>query len=32
VMNAQTPIGDRTDIANLFGSSDGVVCPCRRRP
>ncbi len=26
VMNAQTPIGARTDIANLFGSSEGVVC------
>ncbi len=32
VMNAQTPMGERTDIANLFGSSDGVVWPCRRRP
>ncbi len=32
VMNAQTPIGERTDIANLFGSSDGVVWPCSRRP
>ena len=27
VMKPQTPIGERTDIANLFGSSEGVVCP-----
>ena len=32
VTKAQTPIGCRTHIANLFGSSDGVVNPNRRRP
>ena len=32
VMNAQTPIGERTAMANLSGSSDGVVAPWRRRP
>jgi hypothetical protein len=32
VINAQTPIGDRTDMANLSGSSDGVVSPKSRRP
>ena len=32
VMTPMTPIGIRTDIWNLFGSSDGVVCPKRRRP
>ena len=32
VTNAQTPIGCRTHMANLFGSSDGVVYPNRRRP
>jgi hypothetical protein len=31
-MQAQTPIGIRTDIANLSGSSEGVVSPKRRRP
>src|SRR5579859_5855645 len=32
VINPQTPIGARTLIANLFGSSEGVVWPNRRRP
>lgn len=32
VMIAHTPTGMRTDMANLFGSSEGVVCPYRRRP
>src|SRR3989442_8680898 len=32
VIIAQTPIGVRTAIANLFGSSDGVVGPNMRRP
>src|SRR6266702_3441613 len=32
VIIAQTPIGVRTAIANLFGSSDGVVGPNIRRP
>src|SRR5579862_2571249 len=27
VTSPATPIGARTAIANLFGSSDGVVCP-----
>ena len=32
VTSAQTPRGWRTHIANLLGSSDGVVKPNRRRP
>jgi hypothetical protein len=32
VMTAQTPIGCRSDIANLSRSSDGTVCPYSRRP
>jgi hypothetical protein len=32
VMAAATPIGTRTDIANLSGSSEGVVWPKSRRP
>ena len=32
VTNAQTPTGWRTHMANLFGSSDGVVNPKSRRP
>ena len=32
VMIEHTPIGWRTDIANLSGSSDGTVCPYIRRP
>ena len=32
VMTPMTPIGMRTDIWNLFRSSDGVVWPKRRRP
>jgi ribosomal protein L11 methyltransferase len=32
VISAQTPTGARTDIANLSGSSEGVVSPKRRRP
>ena len=32
VINPFTPTGVRTDIANLFGSSEGVVCPNCRRP
>src|SRR5712691_13246288 len=32
VIMAQTPIGVRRAIANLFGSSDGVVGPNIRRP
>src|SRR6266849_3806982 len=32
VIIPQTPIDWRTLIANLFGSSDGVVCPNSRRP
>src|SRR5262249_43663808 len=28
----QTPTDCRTPIANLFGSSEGVVCPNSRRP
>ena len=28
----QTPMGIRTDIANLLGSSDGTVAPKSRRP
>ena len=32
VMTPMTPIGIRTDIWNLFRSSDGVVCPKSRRP
>ena len=32
VITPTTPIGIRTLIWNLFGSSDGVVCPNMRRP
>ena len=32
VIMAQTPSGWRTAIANLLGSSEGVVGPKRRRP
>ena len=32
VISAQTPIGMRTDMANLFGNSAGVVSPNSRRP
>jgi hypothetical protein len=32
VIAATTPIGIRTDMLNLSRSSDGVVCPKRRRP
>ena len=32
VIRPQTPSGWRTDIANLSRSSDGTVCPDRRRP
>ena len=32
VISPATPIGVRTDIANLLGSSDGVVWPNSRRP
>src|SRR5439155_20570030 len=32
VIMAQTPIGVRTALANLLGSSDGVVGPNMRRP
>ncbi len=32
VMTPTTPIGIRTDMSNLSGSSDGVVWPNRRRP
>src|SRR5882724_12105344 len=32
VIIPQTPIGERTAMANLLGSSDGVVGPNRRRP
>ncbi len=32
VMAATTPIGWRTHMANLSGSSEGVVCPKQRRP
>ena len=32
VITPMTPIGIRTDIWNLLRSSDGVVCPKRRRP
>ena len=32
VMIDATPTGWRTDIANLFLSSEGTVCPNRRRP
>ena len=32
VIIEHTPIGWRTDIANLSRSSDGAVCPYRRRP
>ena len=32
VMTPQTPIDCRIDIANLLGSSDGVVWPYIRRP
>ena len=32
VISAHTPTGARTDMANLFGSSAGVVSPNRRRP
>jgi hypothetical protein len=32
VMIAQTPSGCRTDIANLWRSSEGTVCPNMRRP
>ena len=31
-MTAETPTGWRSDIANLSRSSDGTVCPYRRRP
>ncbi len=32
VMMPATPTGVRTDMLNLFGSSDGTVCPNKRRP
>src|SRR5947207_9212964 len=32
VIMPQTPIGERTAMANLLGSSEGVVGPNRRRP
>jgi len=32
VITPTTPIGIRTLMLNLSRSSDGVVCPCRRRP
>jgi len=32
VMQPKTPIGTRTDLASLFGSSDGTVSPESRRP
>ena len=32
VISAHTPTGMRTDMANLSGSSAGVVSPKRRRP
>jgi len=32
VTSAQTPTGWRMHIANLFGSSEGVVNPKSRRP
>ena len=32
VIMPHTPIGCRTDIANLLRSSEGVVCPNSRRP
>ncbi len=32
VIAPTTPIGIRTDMLNLSRSSDGVVCPKRRRP
>ncbi len=32
VIMPQTPIGCRTAMANLLGSSEGVVGPNRRRP
>jgi len=32
VINAHTPIGVRTDMANLLGISAGVVSPNSRRP
>jgi hypothetical protein len=32
VIMAQTPRGWRTAMANLLGSSEGVVMPKRRRP
>ena len=32
VITPMTPMGMRTDIWNLFRSSDGVVCPWRRLP
>jgi hypothetical protein len=32
VMIEQTPNGWRTDMANLSRSSEGTVCPYRRRP
>ena len=32
VMKPHTPIGERTDIAHLFGISLGVVTPYMRRP
>ena len=32
VIMPQTPTGMRTDMANLSGSSDGVVWPKSRRP
>jgi hypothetical protein len=32
VTTAQTPSGWRMDMANLSRSSDGTVCPYRRRP
>ena len=32
VIMPHTPMGMRTDMANLLGSSDGTVCPKSRRP
>ncbi len=32
VMSAQTPMGLRTVMQNLLGSSEVVVCPNSRRP